>query len=64
MAKELRDGDMMPGCQAIVESKDEAEAMAKAAEHAKTAHRLQQIPSEVAGKVRSAMREKGSTQKP
>ncbi len=64
MAKELRCGDLMPGCQAVIEGKDEAEVMAKAAEHAKTAHGLQQIPPEVASKVRSAIREKGSTQKP
>ena len=64
MAKELRCGDLMSGCQAVVEGKDEAEVMAKAAEHAKTAHGLQQITPELASKVRSAIREKGSTQKP
>jgi predicted small metal-binding protein len=64
MAKELRCGDLMPGCQAVVEGKDEAEVMAKAAEHAKAAHGLQQIPPDVASKVRAAIREKGSTQKP
>ena len=64
MAKELRCGDLMPGCQAVVEGKDEAEVMAKAAEHAKTAHGLQQITPELASKVRSAIREKGPTQKP
>ena len=64
MAKELRCGDLMPGCQAVVEGKDEAEVMTKAAEHAKTAHGVQQIPPELASKVRSAIREKGSTQKP
>jgi predicted small metal-binding protein len=64
MAKELRCGDLMSGCKAVVEGKDEAEVMAKAAEHAKTAHGLQQIPPELASKVRFAIREKGSTQKP
>jgi predicted small metal-binding protein len=64
MAKELRCGDLMPGCQAVVEGKDEAELMAKAAEHAKTAHGLQQIPPELANKVRAAIREKGPAQKP
>lgn len=63
MAKELRCGDLMPGCQAVVEGKDEAEVMAKAAEHAKTAHGFQQIPPDVVSKVRAAIREKGSTQK-
>ena len=64
MAKELRCGNLMPGCQAVIEGKDEAKVMAKAAEHAKTAHGLQQIPPDVASKVRAAIREKGPTQRP
>ena len=58
MAKQLKCGDLMPGCEAVVEGKDEAEVMAKAAEHAKNAHGLQQITPELAGKVRSAIKEK------
>jgi len=38
MAKELKCGDLMPGCTTVVEGKDEAEVVAKAAEHAKSAH--------------------------
>jgi predicted small metal-binding protein len=62
MSKELKCGDLMPGCKAVVEGKDEAEVMAKAAEHAKSAHGLQQITPELAGKVRSAIKEKGASQ--
>lgn len=62
MAKELKCGDLMPGCKAVVEGKDEAEVMAKAAEHAKNAHGLEQITPELAGKVRSAIKEKGASQ--
>ena len=62
MAKELKCGDLMPGCNAVVEGKDEAEVMAKAAEHAKSAHGLQQVPPELANKVRSAIKEKGASQ--
>ena len=58
MAKELRCGDLMPGCETVIEGKDEAEVMAQGAEHAKAAHGLQQITAELAGKVRSAIREK------
>jgi predicted small metal-binding protein len=58
MARELRCGDLMPGCKTVVEGKDDAEVMTRAAEHAKTAHGLQQIPAELAGQVRSAIREK------
>ena len=32
MAKELRCGDIMPGCPTVLEGKDEKEVMAKAAE--------------------------------
>jgi predicted small metal-binding protein len=62
MAKELRCGDLMPGCKTVVEGKDEAEVMARAAEHAKTAHGLEQISPELAGQVRSAIKEKGPSQ--
>jgi predicted small metal-binding protein len=63
MAKELKCGDLMPGCKAVVEGRDEAEVMAKAAEHAKSAHGLQQITPELAGKVRSAIKEKETSQR-
>jgi len=63
MPKQLSCGDLMSGCEAVIEGKDETEVMAKAAEHAKTAHGLPQIPPELAGKVRSAIKEKGSTQR-
>jgi hypothetical protein len=32
MAKVLRCGDLMPGCNAVIEGKDEAEVMAKGAD--------------------------------
>lgn len=62
MAKELRCGDLMPGCETVVEGKDEAEVMARAAEHAKNAHGLQEVSPELAGKARSAIKEKGASQ--
>lgn len=61
MPKELRCGDLMPGCNTVVEGKDESEVMARAAEHARSAHGLQEVPPELAGKVRSAIREKGTS---
>jgi predicted small metal-binding protein len=57
MAKILSCGDVMPGCNAVVEGKDVAEVMAKAAEHAKTAHGLTTIPPEVAAKVQAAIKD-------
>lgn len=47
----------MPGCNAVIEGKDEAEVMAKGAEHAKTAHKMTSIPPEMAAKVKAAIKE-------
>ncbi len=58
MAKVLRCGDLMPGCQAVVEGKDVAEVMTKAAEHAKKDHGMTSIPADVVAKVQAAIREK------
>lgn len=58
MAKILSCGDLMPGCEAVMEGKDVAEVMAKAAEHAKTAHGVTTIPPEIAAKAQAAIRDK------
>ena len=58
MAKVLKCGDLMPGCNAVIEGKDEAEVMAKGAEHAKTAHNMSHIPPDVAAKVKAAIKDK------
>ena len=54
MAKVLNCGDLMPGCKAVIEGKDEAEVMAKGAEHAKTEHKMTTIPPDMAAKRRGA----------
>jgi predicted small metal-binding protein len=56
--KQLRCGDIMPGCQAVIEGQDEAEVMRKGAEHAKNAHGLSQIPPDVGKKVQLAIKDK------
>ncbi len=58
MAKILRCNDLMPGCNAVVEGKDVTEVMAKASEHAKTAHGMTTIPPEMLPKVQAAIKEK------
>jgi predicted small metal-binding protein len=58
MEKQLRCGDLMPGCSTVIEGKDDAEVLRKAAEHAKTAHGMQEIPPDVAQKVKGAIRDK------
>jgi predicted small metal-binding protein len=57
MAKELRCGDLMPGCKAVIQGKDEAEVMAKAAEHAKRDHNMPTMSPDVTAKARKAIRE-------
>lgn len=58
MTKELHCGDLMPGCKAVIEGKDVAEVMKKGAEHAKAAHGLSTIPSDLAKKVEAAIRDR------
>ena len=58
MAKVLKCGDLVPGCNTVIEGKDEAEVMAKGSEHAKTAHSMATIPPDVAAKVKAAIKDK------
>jgi predicted small metal-binding protein len=58
MAKILRCGDLMPGCNFVAEGKDVAEVMAKGAEHAKKDHGMASIPPELAAKVQAAIKDK------
>jgi predicted small metal-binding protein len=56
--KELRCGDVVPGCQTVIQGKDEAEVMKKGAEHAKAAHGMSPIPPDVGKKVQAAIKDK------
>ncbi|PYQ12501.1 MAG: hypothetical protein DMH00_06005 [Acidobacteria bacterium] len=56
--KVLSCGDLMSGCKAVIEGKDTAEIMAKAAEHAKKDHGMTMIPPEMASKVQAAIKDK------
>lgn len=58
MAKVLACGDLMPGCKAVMEGKDEAEVMAKGVKHAEMAHNMKSIPPEMAAKVKAAIKDK------
>jgi predicted small metal-binding protein len=58
MAKILTCGDVVAGCDAVIEGRDESEVMAKGAEHAKQAHGLTSLPPDVAAKVRAAIRDR------
>ena len=56
--KELRCGDLMPGCNFVAEGKDVNEVMAKAADHAKKDHGMTTIPPDVAAKAKAAIKDK------
>lgn len=58
MAKVLRCGDLVPGCNTVIEGKDEAEVLTKGAEHAKTAHNITSIPPDMIDKVKGAIKDK------
>ena len=57
MAKELRCGDVMPGCPHVIREDTEEELMTKAVEHAKDAHGLAEIDEATAEKVKAAVRD-------
>lgn len=56
MPKILRCGDVMPGCTAVLEGRDDTEVMRKATEHAKSAHGMAAVTPDVANKVRAAIK--------
>jgi predicted small metal-binding protein len=58
MAKELRCGDLMPGCNKLIEGKDEKEVVAKATEHARRDHNIRDITPDLEQKVRGAIHDK------
>ncbi len=58
MPKVLKCGDVMPGCAAILEGRDDAEVMRKATEHAKSVHGMATVPPDVVNKVRAAIKTK------
>ncbi len=54
--KELCCRDVGVDCDFVARGKDEKEILAKAAEHARTAHDMKEIPKELLEKVRKAIR--------
>ena len=55
MAKAMRCGDVVPGCEYVAKGENEDEVLARAAEHAKRDHGMDSIPDEVLTKVKSAI---------
>lgn len=57
MSKKLTCGDVMPGCDKVIEGDDEKDLLAKAAEHAKADHNMTSINPDLMAKMRGAMRD-------
>jgi predicted small metal-binding protein len=57
MAKQLKCGDLMPGCNFVARGANDEEVMKKAAEHAAKAHGIQQVTPELAAKVKGAIKD-------
>ena len=61
MAKVLKCGDINPGCNFEIKADSEHDVLRKAAEHAKTAHHIENIPPEVLSKVKGAIHDEGES---
>ena len=61
MAKVLKCGDINPGCNFEIKADSEHDVLRKAAEHAKTANQMENIPPEVLSKVKGAIHDEGES---
>jgi predicted small metal-binding protein len=61
MTKVLKCGDVMPGCKTTIRGDSEHDVLRKAAEHAKTDHKMDNIPPDVLSKVKTAIRDEGES---
>lgn len=57
MSKELRCGDVIPGCGEVIRGETEEEVLAAGARHARAAHGIEEIDEETAAKVKAAIRD-------
>ena len=60
MAKTVRCRDVGMDCDFVAKGETNEDIMRQAAEHARTAHNMNEIPPEVADKVRSAIRDEAA----
>ena len=56
--KILKCGDVMPGCDTVIEGKDSDEVFAKAEKHARKEHNMTIITPNVMTQIESAIRDK------
>jgi predicted small metal-binding protein len=58
VAKELRCGDVMPGCNFVASGATEEEVLKKAVQHAKDKHNVKELTPDLVRKVKAAIRTK------
>jgi predicted small metal-binding protein len=58
MAKILKCGDLMPGCDTVIEGKDNDEVLAKAEAHARKEHNMTLIPPTVVDQIERAIKDR------
>ena len=58
MAKVLKCGDLMPGCDTVIVGKDEDEVLAKAEKHARKEHNMTIIPPSVVSQIEAAIKDR------
>lgn len=56
MAKELRCGDVMPGCSFVARGATEEEVLKYVAQHAKDKHNVKELTADLVDKVKAAIR--------
>ena len=56
--KEFRCGELVPGCDTVIEGESEDEVLEQVAVHAREAHGMADVPPEVEDNVRAAIVER------
>lgn len=60
MAKAMRCGDVVPGCDFVARGDTEDEVMGQVAEHARSAHGVESVSPELAAQARAAIHEESA----
>lgn len=58
MPRVFKCGDVVPGCNTVLEGRDDAEVIRKATEHAKVVHGMATMAPDVVNKVKAAIKTK------
>ena len=56
--KEFRCGELVPGCDTVIEGESDDDVVERVAEHARDAHAMDEVPPEVEDNIRAAIVER------